>query len=195
MGSSEFNFEMQRKLVHVALTCYPLFLIYFNVGTSLRLLISLIYFTAWIFSEFLRIYLKIKTPTGILISKISRHVQIGDLDKHRYKIRFPYWILGLSIIMLVSSNTALLVATVTLTFGDSISGIAKSLLKDRNIFVGIFSGTLISLSILYLLTQNLLISLLCPFLGMLSELIGNRIDDNFSIPLFSGLSAILVQLI
>ncbi len=191
----KIRFEIKRKIVHVIFTFYPLLLIYFNVAKGMSILLSLIYLTLWLLSEFLRTSLNLNTPTAFLVKAVSRDLAGGRLKSTWKRIRVPYWILGLTIVMIFANRTSLLAATVTLTFGDALSGLLKSISNKNSKVLGLLSGIAISFLILYPITGNFLLALLAPAIGMLAELTSDYIDDNFSIPLLTAIVATIVQIL
>ncbi len=188
-------FEIRRKLVHMILTSYPLFFIYFRLQVQLSLAISAIFFIIWIVSEILRVKYNMGTPTSFLIRRISRTRINGTLRKEWKRIRIPFWIVGLTIAIAFSNSLLLLAASVTLTFGDTASALARRALNTHNAVLGFVFGVLASAVILYAVTGNPVIALIPPMAGMSGEFISSKVDDNLTIPVFAGIGFMAIQAI
>ncbi|MCL5112307.1 MAG: hypothetical protein M1500_01145 [Candidatus Marsarchaeota archaeon] len=191
----ELAFESKRKLVHVILTSYPLFFIYFDLQVQLALALSTSFFIVWVGSEILRVRYNLNTPTAFLIRRVSRTKMNGTLRKEWKRIRIPFWIISLTIAIAFSNYLLLLAASVTLTFGDTASAIARRALNRTDPIVGFLFGVFISAVIIYMATSNLLIALIPPIAGMAGEFISKKVDDNLTIPLFASLGFMALQIL
>jgi dolichol kinase len=119
--------------------------------------------------------------------------------------RRPFWeaILGMTAISLVLSlfkTEVALAAIVNLTFGDGIAGLARERLGEevrsfsvRKGWRGSLIGMLSSALVILMLTGNT--SLLIPIVvGMIVERLPLPIDDNFTVPVSTALSAWLFSI-
>lgn len=195
MKNELFLFELKRKMLHVLLTFYPFIFIYGNWSKQAALLFSVIYFSAWMASEYLRVKKNVETPTAVLLRFASRQLLTGNLKKSWNRIRFPYWIVGLSIVLALFNYTILWVATVILIFGDSACSLVTTFLNKRSRLLGFLSGFIVSAIIIQVLTQNYLLAIIPSLSGMASMLFNDKINDNLTLPLFAALGAVLVFLV
>jgi dolichol kinase len=117
----------------------------------------------------------------------------------------PFWeaILGMTAVCLVLSlfnTTVALAAIVNLTFGDGIAGLAREKLDEEarsfsaeKGWFGSLIGLLSSALVILVLTGNA--SLLMPIaVGMIVERLPIPIDDNFTVPVSTALSAWLLSI-
>ena len=185
-----FRFELKRKLAHIALAAYPLLFLYMGFSRIFDIEFSLAYLLLWLFSEILRVKFRLNTPTAFFIKNVSRHAFKGDLRDSWGKIRFPFWIAGLMVPMLFG-NMPMLAASITLSFGDSISGIIKQALNRFDFITGYLPSVTIVALILYLLTGYPQFAVLSPAVGMLAELFGKYADDNLLIPIFATFGSMI----
>ncbi len=88
-------------------------------------------------------------------------------------------------------NMPMLAASITLSFGDSISGIIKQALNRFDFITGYLPSVTIVALILYLLTGYPQFAVLSPAVGMLAELFGKYADDNLLIPIFATFGSMI----
>lgn len=186
-------FEFKRKFVHILLTFYPLLFVYFDMPKTMSLFYSALYFTLWMASEYLRVNQNWKTPSATLLDFASRTIANGKKGKNWKRIRFPHWIVGNTITLLLFDYTILLAATIVLVFGDSASGLIRKLLKTENKLLGYFSGGITSFTLIYSITGLFSLSLLSSGIGMLSEFI-EGINDNLTASPLAGIGGYLSYL-
>ena len=116
----------------------------------------------------------------------------------------PFWeaILGMTAISLVLGlfkTEVALTAIVNLTFGDGVAGLARERLREKarsfgssKGWIGSVIGTLSAALVILVLTAN--VSLLIPIVvGMIVERLPVPVDDNFTVPMSTALSAWLLS--
>ncbi|MDO8538286.1 MAG: hypothetical protein Q7S21_05360 [archaeon] len=190
---NNFDFELKRKAVHILLSFYPLLFIYLNFDKLVALAISFIYLFLWLFSEFLRTK-NIETPTAFLIRKVSRSTIDGTFEKSWKKIRMPNWIIGSTITLILFDYNILLIATIVAVFGDTASGLTRVLLnKKEKKLVGFFAGTVLSMILISIITQNYFLAIVSSAIGMSSELIPIKVNDNLIISPLTGIATFIFR--
>ena len=187
-----FRFEIKRKISHIGLSFYPFLFIYFGIQKETAVLLSLIYILAWYGSEVLRVNYGINTPTAFLVRNTSRHSFSGDLKKHWKRIRIPYWVFGLTIVLFLFNYQALLAATVVLVFGDSASALVRAGTKTYDRKLGYVAGVVTSALILFVLTLSLPISVFPSVIGMIGDVFSGKVNDNLTIPILAGLATYFI---
>jgi dolichol kinase len=190
MAGSEslLRFEVRRKAVHILLTFYPLLFVAFGVARIYAIASYSVYFAFWIASELLRIRFGIETPTAFLIRKISRANMRGTFGKEWKRLRFPYWIVGSLIAIAFFSSSAIVAATVCLSFGDSASGLVKALTGTNGSAIATLVGVAVSAPIIFAWTGVLTVAVFAAVIGMSAEFI-KSIDDNLTIPIFAAIAS------
>ncbi|MCL5429911.1 MAG: hypothetical protein M1504_00350 [Candidatus Marsarchaeota archaeon] len=191
-ANRRLRLEIKRKTYHVILALYPLLFIYFATPKGIAIAASLIYIAGWFISEFLRTRYNINTPTAMLLNRISRRRLSGEFDKHWKRVRIPYWLFGLTLVLIFFNYEALFIATVILAFGDSASAIVRVWLNNYSKWLGFASGVAVGSLILFMVTMNPVISLIPAMCGMFAEFLSSKLNDNLLIPVLAGASAFLL---
>ncbi len=194
MTNEHLGFEARRKLAHVLLTFWPILFVFLGLSRLTELAIYVIYLVFMLSSEFLRIRYGYNTPTAILLRSFSRSTVNGTFKERWKRMRVPYWIIGSLFAIAFFGPQIVIASTVCLTFGDSVSGMTKALLRRRRSFIGICMGILVSMILTYALTGAALIAILSSVIGMIGDA-GNLVNDNLSIPVLAALGAYLGSVI
>ncbi len=194
MANEHLDFEARRKLAHILLTFWPILFVFLGFSRSEELAIYTAYLAFMLSSEFLRIRYDYNTPTAILLRSVSRSTINGNIKKRWKKVRIPYWIIGSLFAMALFGPQIIIASTACLTFGDSVSGMTKALLRRRRSALGIFLGILASMIITYALTGAALIAVFSSVIGMMGDA-SNIVNDNLSIPVLGALGAYLGSIV
>ena len=193
--NQKITFEIKRKMAHMLLTMYPFIFIYFSLSYSIAIVFSFAYLVFMLISEYLRINFGMKTPTYYLIKYFSRSIQRNGIKREWKRYRIPYWIIGSTIALLVFNYSGWLFATVLLSIGDPISGISKAALGIRRSIVATSIGFIVCATILFALTNNIFLSILPSFFGMLADWFSYKFNDNLTIPIFAAIGSFIARML
>ncbi|MCL5423490.1 MAG: hypothetical protein M1385_00195 [Candidatus Marsarchaeota archaeon] len=188
-------FEIKRKSAHMLLTAYPFIFIYFSFSYVGAVLFSFAYISLMLISEYLRINFSMKTPTYYLIKYFSRSIQRKGIKSEWKRYRIPYWIIGSTIALLVFNYSGWLFATVLLSIGDPISGISKAVLGVRRSIFATSIGFAACTIILFIISNNIFLSILPSFFGMLADWFSYKFNDNLTIPIFAAIGSFIARML
>ena len=187
------KFELKRKLIHILsllyILIYYLFQKEFGHHSALQALTAILIF--FLIMEFFRIQLKKKIPLFHIFWRDSEKNKIGG---------HVYFILGVLFAFAVFDFRIALTALLLTTFGDLAAalvgiGIGTHYLKsfpDLN-WEGILAEFIVDLIISFAILQNLGLAIIMSFVATLTESFLTKLDDNLSIPIFSGGAAQLLK--
>ena len=182
----ELKFQLKRKSMHIILTIYPLLLFYLNVSSVYIFLFSICYLFIWLIFELLRIEYNLNTPSAMLIKYISHHDYSKQKDASWKRWRIPYWILGYIIAQILFWHTFIIASVIMLSFGDSASALSRAAWSPKCKPLGIVVGACCGFIIIFLLTNLIIPSILASIIGISTELLNNKVNDNLTIPIFAA---------
>ena len=189
------KFEIKRKFIHIFALLYIGIYLYFanrfnhNIGL-LSLTIVLAFFLVL---EYFRVLKQKRIPVFHIFWRESEKNRLGGQ---------VYFIIGAIIAFGVfDKNIAITVLLMTI-FGDmaaAIFGIAfgKHWIKGlhNRAWEGVIAQFIVDVIIAMMILNDLTISIVMAFVATFVETTFDHVDDNLSIPLFSGLIAQLIKLI
>jgi|TARA_B100001971_G_scaffold210110_1_gene234921 dolichol kinase len=185
----KLKFEIKRKFIHLFALAYIGIYLYFqtnfNHSTGLIALTSILAF--FLILEYYRILKKKKIP---IIHIFWRGSEKNKLGGH------VYFVLGAIIAFSVFDIQIAITALLMTIFGDmaaAIIGISFGKhwiqgLKDRA-WEGVIAQFIVNIIIAYLILNNVIVSIAMALAATIVETLFSQVDDNLSIPLFSGLTA------
>lgn len=188
------RFEAKRKLVHILLTFWPLLFVFLGFSREIDLALYLVYLAFMFSSEFLRIRYGLNTPTAMLIRSVSRSTVNKRIKEEWKRVRIPYWIFGSIFAMGLFGPQIIIASTVCLSFGDSSSGVVKTILNKRKSLAASSIGILVSLILIYTLTGNIAMAAFSSVAGMIGDT-SNIVNDNLSIPILAAVGGYLGSLV
>ena len=191
--NDKLKFEIKRKFIHIfALFYIAIYYVFFKLyNHSIGLLALAILLTIFLIVEFLRLKLKIKIP---LFHIFWREKERDKLGGH------IYFIIGAIIsFAFFDFNIAITVLLMTI-FGDmaaALFGIRYGKHWIKNIpdtaWEGVIAEFLVDFFIAFFILNNLLISLTMALAATFVETVLSKINDNLSIPIFSGIVGQIVK--
>ena len=193
--NNNIRFELKRKGAHFALTAYPFIFIYYGISANLAILFSFIYIGIMLLSEYLRINFDVHTITYYLIKLFSRSIQRKNIKSEWKRFRIPYWVIGSTIALLIFNYSGWLPATILLSIGDPISGISKAILGKKQSIMATSMGFITCAFLLFAITNNILLSVIPSFFGMLADWFSYRFNDNMTIPIFAAMGAFIAKIL
>ncbi|MEM4177939.1 MAG: hypothetical protein QXK55_08400 [Nitrososphaeria archaeon] len=184
----KFRKELIRKLFHLTGVTVPLVYIMFGKDYAIFYTSSLLLVS--IFLEFIRIRAHVLFPMNKLADMISRHFEKTALAS------YVYFCMAALIVVFFMSERAVLVGITAALLGDAISavtgvGIGKHNVKNKTL-EGNVLGVIAVFFISYLLSKELIISIMLGVVFMVLDLVNIGFDDNFVLPI--GISIIFYLL-
>lgn len=189
------KFEIKRKFIHIFALLYIGIYLYFanrfnhNIGL-LSLTIVLAFFLVL---EYFRVLKQKRIPVFHIFWRESEKNRLGGQ---------VYFIIGAIIAFGVFDKNIAITALLMTIFGDmaaAIFGIAfgKHWIKGLNnrAWEGVIAQFIVDIIIAMMILNDLTISIIMAFVATFVETTFDHVDDNLSIPLFSGLIAQLIKLI
>ena len=189
------KFEIKRKFIHIFALLYIGIYLYFanrfnhNIGL-LSLTIVLAFFLVL---EYFRVLKQKRIPVFHIFWRESEKNRLGGQ---------VYFIIGAIIAFGVFDKNIAITALLMTIFGDmaaAIFGIAfgKHWIKGLNnrAWEGVIAQFMVDVIIAMMILNDLTISIVMALVATFVETTFDHVDDNLSIPLFSGLIAQLIKLI
>jgi dolichol kinase len=185
-------YEIRRKIFHILILIYPItyYIVLRSTGSKFLAISSLIIILiCFLVMEHFRIRNGVKIP---YIKELYREL---ESDKIGGEI---YYMVGCIIVLLAFDLRIAAAAILMVNFGDALSAIVgvlfgKIKLTKTKTLEGFLAGLLINLIITILILENLIIAIPMALVGALSELFSNKINDNLSIPIFSGIAGQILK--
>ena len=181
--------EILRKLIHIFSIIIPLAYFFFIKDKILMTLILIILTSIALFVEYAR--RNRENNIGYFFNKYFKSI-LRYNEKRGYFTGATWMLIGFTITVLSFENDVAVLAMLFLSIGDSCAGIVGRVFPfgkvwNKSVF-GSFVGLIICIIFGFLIntTLSFMIVLLGAISGMVIELIPLKIDDNFSIPIFSG---------
>lgn len=174
-----FRKEVVRKLFHLTGVTIPLFYVLLSKDFAIFYTATLL--LASIFLEFIRIRAHILFPMNKILDMISRQFETTAIAS------YVYFCMAALIIVFFLSESAAIVGLMVALFGDAFSAIigvrfGKHKIKDKTV-EGEIAGIITVFIIAYLLTKNIIISIILGFVFMIFDLVNFGFDDNFVLPM------------
>jgi dolichol kinase len=184
----KFRKELIRKLFHLTGVTVPL--VYVLLGKNYAIFYTSSLLLASIFLEFIRIRAHVLFPLNKLADMISRHFEKTAVAS------YVYFCMAALIVVFFMSENAVIVGLTAALLGDAISavvgvGVGKHQVKNKTL-EGSASGLTTVVVISYLLSKELVISIMLGLVFMALDIINVGFDDNFVLPV--GMSGILYLL-
>ena len=184
----KFRKELIRKLFHITGLTVPL--VYIMLGKNYAIFYASTLLLVSIFLEFIRIRAHVLFPMNKLADMISRHFEKTTLASYVY-----FCMAALIVVFFMSEKTVVVALTAAL-LGDAISavagiGIGKHKVKGKTIEGGVL-GIITVFIISYVLSKELIISIILGIVFMVLDLVNIGFDDNFVLPV--GISIIFYLL-
>lgn len=178
--------ELIRKMLHLALTTYPLFLYKAEKFFLIQISVTILLLVLWYISEVLRFYYKIATPTYFLI----KHMLRSNRDIYSLKILAPNWLIGYLVSVLIFPSVHFINGVCVLSFGDAAAAIFGVKGKRKSIR-GSLAGIVISFLMCIFFTQNAWTAIGASIFGMGIEYCSGKNIDNYFIPFFGSLGSFI----
>ena len=181
--------EILRKLIHIFSIIIPLAYFFFIKDKILMTIILIILTLIALLVEYAR--RNQKNNIGYFFQKYFKSI-LRPNEKRGYFTGATWMLIGFTITVLTFENDVAVLALLFLSIGDSCAGIVGRIFPfgkvwNKSIF-GSFVGLIICIIFGFIINTALPFEVI--FLGAISgmfiELIPLKIDDNFSIPIFSG---------
>jgi len=191
----KLKFEIKRKFIHIFSLLYIAIYLYsakyYNHKTGLLALVAVLVF--FLILEYFRVKKQKKIPIFHIFWRESEKNRLGGQ---------VYFVTGAIIAFAFFSKEIAITALLMTVFGDmaaAIFGIAFGKhwikgLKDRA-WEGVIAQFTVDLIIAILILGNIPLSIIMALTATFVETTITKIDDNFSIPLFSGTIAQAISLI
>lgn len=192
--NQKLKFEIKRKFIHIFSLLYLAIYLYFqtkyNHKTGLMALLAVLIF--FLILEYFRVKKQIKIPIFHIFWRESEKNKLGGQ---------VYFITGAIISFALFDKNIAITALLMTTFGDmaaAIFGIAFGKhwikgLKDRA-WEGVIAQFVVDLLIAMLILKSIPISIAMALVATIAETTITKIDDNLSIPFFSGAVAQLIKM-
>ncbi|WP_242492484.1 diacylglycerol/polyprenol kinase family protein [Methanolobus psychrotolerans] len=184
MASISFTNELMRKGIH--LTSIFIVLVYAFFGKQASQTLLIVYLVLILCIEHLRLDRGIRLPA---LDILLRQKERSGLGSH------VYFTIGALIAVSVFSRNIALAAILMTTFGDMSAALIGQKYGKRRIFTngksleGCIAEFVVNLVIAVLLLENPAVSIIMAFVATFVEATFVKIDDNLSIPVFSGVFA------
>jgi len=192
--NKKLRFEIKRKFIHIFsllyLAIYLYFEKYYNHKTGIIALFTVLVF--FLILEYFRVKKQIKIPIFHIFWRESEKNRLGGQ---------VYFVTGAILAFALFSKEIAIAALLMTVFGDmaaAIFGIAFGKhwikgLKDRA-WEGVIAQFTVDLIIAILILGNIPLSIIMALVATFVETTITKIDDNLSIPLFSGAVVQLIKI-
>ena len=184
-----FTGEILRKLIHILSIIIPLAYFFFIKDRFLMTVILIILTSIALSVEYVR--LNQKNKIGYHFQKYFKSV-LRLKERNGYLTGATWMLIGFSITVITFEVDVAVMALLFLSVGDSCAGIFGRAFPfgkvcNKSIF-GSFAGFISCIIFGFIINTALpyQIIILGALSGMFIELIPSKIDDNFSMPIFSG---------
>jgi dolichol kinase len=190
----KLKFEIKRKFIHIFSLLYIAIYLYFQTKYNhktglLALTVVLIFFLVL---EYFRVIKRKKIPIFHIFWRESEKNRLGGQ---------VYFITGAILAFALFDKNIAIVALLMTVFGDmaaAIFGIAFGKhwikgLKDRA-WEGVLAQFIVDLGIAMLILNDIPLSIVMALVATFVETTITKIDDNLSIPLFSGAVAQIIRM-
>ena len=180
--------EIFRKVIHMLTSVFPLAYLWFEINPDIMVILFCLLSLISIFIEFMRRFSR-------SFSKVFNYFFISMLRKNESEggLTGATWLfLGFAITAFIFEREIAIAALLFLTIGDSIAalvGISYPKIKlGHKTLSGTLAGTFACILVVSLSSQTLmpLIIIIGAISAMSIELLPLRINDNITIPIFSG---------
>jgi phytol kinase len=191
----KLKFEIKRKFIHIFALLYLVIYLYFEYkfNHNIGLLALAIILTFFLILDYFRVLKQKKIPIFHIFWRESEKNKLGGQ---------VYFILGALISFAVFDKSIAITALLMTIFGDmaaAIFGISfgKHWIKGlkETAWEGVIAQFFVDLIIAFIILNNLFISLLMALIATTVETLFTHVDDNLSIPIFSGLVGQIIKLI
>ena len=187
--TTTLNGEILRKLIHIFSIIIPLAYFFFIKDKILMTIILLILTLIALFVECAR--RNRKNNIGYFFLKYFKSI-LRPSEKRGYFTGATWMLIGFTITVLTFENDVAVLALLFLSIGDSCAGIVGRVFPVGKLWnksiLGSFAGLVICIIFGFMINTALPfeVILLGAISGMFIELIPIKMDDNLSIPIFSG---------
>ena len=187
--TATFTGEILRKLIHIFSIVIPLAYFFFIKDRILMTIILIVLTSVAVSLEYAR--RKRENNIGYFFQKYFEPI-LRPNEKKGYFTGATWMLIGFTITVLTFENDVAVLALLFLSLGDSSAGIVGRIFPfgkiwNKSVF-GSFVGLIICILFGFIINTALPFKVI--FLGAISsmfiELVPVKIDDNFSIPIFSG---------
>ena len=182
--------EILRKLLHILSIIVPLAYFFFIKNKIMMTIILIILTLISLLVEYAR--RNQKNKIGYVFQKYFKSV-LRQNEKRGYLTGATWMLIGFTITVLTFEHDVAVLALLFLSVGDSCAGIFGRIFPFGKVWnksvLGSFVGLIICILFGFMINTALPFEVifLGAFSGMFIEIIPLKIDDNLSIPIFSGL--------
>ena len=181
--------EFLRKLIHIFSIIIPLGYFFYIKDKVIMTIILLVLTLSALLIEYAR--RNRKNNIGYFFQKYFKSI-LRSNEKRGYFTGATWMLIGFTITVLIFENDIAVLALLFLSIGDSFAGIVGRVFPLGKVWNKSISGSLAGL--IGCITFGFIINTALPFevivlgaiSGMFIELFPLKMDDNFSIPIFSG---------
>ena len=181
--------EFLRKLIHICSIVIPLTYLFYIKDKVLMIIILFILTLIALLIEYAR--RDQKNSIGYFFKKYFKPI-LRSNEKRGYFTGATWMLIGFTATVLIFENDVAVLALLFLSVGDSSAGIVGRIFPLGKVWNKSISGFFAGL--IFCIIFGFMINTALPFevvflgaiSGMFIELIPSKIDDNFSIPIFSG---------
>lgn len=181
--------EILRKIIHIFSVIIPLAYFFFIKDRFLMIIILIILTSIALSVEYAR--LNRKNTIGYYFQKYFKSI-LRLSERNGYFTGATWMLISFTITVITFEIDVAVLALLFLSVGDSCAGVVGRIFPfgkvcNKSIF-GSFAGFISCIIFGFIINTALpsQIIILGAISGMLIELIPSKIDDNFSIPIFSG---------
>ena len=184
-----FTGEILRKLIHIFSVILPLAYFYVIKDRFLMTTILIILTSIALSVEYAR--LNQKNNIGYYFQKYFKSI-LRLTERNGYLTGATWMLIGFTITVITFEIDVAVLALLFLSVGDSCAGIVGRVFPFGKVFnksiFGSFAGFISCITFGFIINTTLpyQIIIIGALSGMLIELISSKIDDNFSMPIFSG---------
>lgn len=182
--------EFLRKLIHIFSIVIPLSYFFYIKDKVLMIIILFILTSTALLIEYAR--RDQKNNIGYFFQKYFKSILRSNEEKG-YFTGATWMLIGFTATVLIFENDVAVLALLFLSIGDSCAGIVGRVLPfgkvwNKSIF-GSFAGLIVCIIFGFIINTTLPFEVIFfgAISGMFIELMPLKMDDNFSIPIFSGL--------